>query len=216
MLDTRIIGRDQEVDSKTDPKLLDDKRQLLGAEQEAWLGDRLGKSTAKWQLLGQQVVVASFPVFFNSDAWDGYPGARERLNVMLETNAAKNVVVLTGDIHMSFAFELPRDPKSPDYDPKTGKGSLGVEFVVPGVTSPGMPEQLANVATGLVQDNRHLKFANVHQKGYVVLDITHERVQGAWYHYTDPSPQQGVTPQFTAAWSVKAGTKALYSDTEAK
>jgi len=215
MLDTRIIGRDQQVEKKTDAALLDAKRQLLGAEQEIWLADRLKSSTAKWQLLGQQVVVASFPVFFNEDAWDGYPGAKERLNVMLEANAAKNIVVLTGDIHMSFAFELPRDPKSADYDPKTGKGSLGVEFVVPGVTSPGMPEQLANVATGLVQDNPHLKYANVHQKGYVVLDITPERVQSAWYLYTEIDQPQ-ASPRFAAAWSVKAGTKALYSDTETK
>lgn len=211
MLDTRIVGRDKQIEKKTDPAFMDEKRQLLGAEQETWLSGRLKASTAKWQMLGQQVVVAPFPVFFNSDAWDGYPAARARLNTMLTENATKNLVVLTGDIHMSFAFELPGET----YDPKTGSGSLGVEFVVPGVTSPGMPEQLANVAQGLVQDNPHLKFANVHQKGYVVLDITHERVQSAWYHYTDPAEQQGVTPQFSAAWSTKAGTKALYSDSEA-
>ncbi len=211
MLDTRIIGRDQQAKDKAASQV-DLNRQLLGAEQEAWLSSRLKASTAKWQIIGQQVVVAPFPVFFNSDAWDGYPGARERLNAMLSApeNASKNVVVLTGDIHMSFAFELP----GTGYDPATGAGSLGVEFVAPGVTSPGMPEQLANVAQGLVKDNPHLKFANVHQRGYMVLDITPERVQSAWYHYTDPG-DQSATPQFTAAWSTKAGTKTLYSDTEA-
>jgi alkaline phosphatase D len=212
MLDTRIIGRVEPIEKKTDAAYADATRQVLGTEQETWLGDRLKSSTAKWQVLGQQIVVASFPVFFNGDAWDGYPGARERLNVMLETHASKNIVVLTGDIHMSFAFELPRDPKSPDYDPTTGKGSLGVEFVVPGVTSPGFPDQLANVATGLVKDNPHLKYADANQRGYLVLDITPERVQSAWYHYTEVAEKQ-ATPKFSAAWSVKAGSKALYADT---
>ncbi len=214
MLDTRIAGRAKQIEKKTDPGYADMTRELLGAEQETWLNTRVASSTAKWQLIGQQVVVASFPVFFNGDAWDGYPGPRERFYKMLETNAAKNVVVLTGDIHMSFGFELPRDPASPEYDPMTGKGSLGVEIVVPGVTSPGFPDQLANVAKGLVQDNRHLKFADVNQRGYVVLDITPERVQSSWYHYIEVA-EKVATPKYTASWSVRAGTKTLVADTEA-
>lgn len=214
MLDTRIIGRDEQVEKTSDPALADEKRGLLGAEQEKWLSDRLGASKAQWQIVGQQVVVSPFPIFFNGDAWDGYPGARERLFEMLEANPTKNVVFLTGDIHMSFAFDVVRDPKSPDYDPATGKGSLGVELVVPGVSSPGMPEQLASVGKALVTDNRHLRFADVYQRGYVVLDVTPERVQGSWYHYTELD-QPVATPKLSTTWSVKAGTKNLVSDTEA-
>lgn len=214
MLDTRIIGRDEQIEKKSDPAYADEKRQLLGLEQEAWLAERLKSSTAKWQLLGQQVVVAPFPIIFNGDGWDGYPGAQKRLLDMFEANPTKNVVVLTGDIHMSFGHDLARDPKSPDYDPKTGKGSLGVEIVVPAVTSPGMPEQLANVAAAVMKDHSYIKYANVHARGYVVLDITPERLQSAWYHYTEVDQPQ-ATPKFSAAVAVKAGTRTFVTDTEA-
>jgi alkaline phosphatase D len=214
MLDTRITGRDKQLEKADDPALADEKRSVLGAAQETWLSSQLASSKAKWQLLGQQIVLATFPAFFNGDAWDGYPAARERLYKILETNAGKNVVVLTGDIHMSFGFELPRDPKSPDYDPATGKGSLGVEIVVPGVTSPGYPDQLASVAKQLMVDHKHVKFADVNQRGYAVLDITPERLQAAWYHYTEVE-KPAITPKYTGAVAVKAGEKKLAPDMEA-
>jgi alkaline phosphatase D len=214
MLDTRLYGRDEQAERASDPKVADPSRQLLGAEQERWLAERIATSKAKWQVVGQQVVVSPFTVFFNGDAWDGYPGARDRLFGMFEASPTKNVVVLTGDIHMSFAFEMVQDPKAASYEPGTGKGSYGAEFVVPGVTSPGFPDQLANVAKGLVADNRHLRWADVNQRGYVVLDVTPERVQSAWYHYTEVD-QREATPRFSAAWSIKAGSKSLYVDTEA-
>lgn len=213
MLDTRIAGRDKQIEKKSDPGYADTARTVLGTEQESWLASRIAASTAKWQLLGQQIVVAPFPAFFNADGWDGYPGARERLYTMLEANAAKNVVVLTGDIHMSFGHDLVRDPAG-EYDPATGKGSVGVELVCPAVTSPGYPEQLKGVGPTLVKDYKHVKFADVYQRGYIVLDITPERLQAAWYHYTEVEEKQ-ATPKLTAAWSVKAGTKMLYVDTEA-
>lgn len=214
MLDTRIIGRDKQVEKLTDPELNDDKRGLLGAEQEKWLSDRLTASTAKWQIIGQQVMVGVFPIQFNADAWDGYPAARERLYKMLEANPTKNVVFLTGDIHMSFGLDLPRDPKSPDYDPATGKGSLAVEFVTPAVTSQGLPDQLANVGPSLMTDNRHVHFADVNQRGYMVLDATPERVQCSWYLTTEVAVPV-ATPKYGKTLAVKAGTKNLVPDTEA-
>jgi alkaline phosphatase D len=64
MLDTRVIGRDAPLTretylaQETTPAALDgsDPRQLLGGEQEAWVGARRQASNATWQVLGQQVV----------------------------------------------------------------------------------------------------------------------------------------------------------------
>ncbi len=72
MLDTRIIGRDRlleyrdYVDSASGTMdqerfrsdLLHPGRSLLGGAQRAWLGERLAASEARWQLLGQQVLMA--------------------------------------------------------------------------------------------------------------------------------------------------------------
>jgi alkaline phosphatase D len=58
MLDARVIGRDAPTsrDAYLAGAADDPARQLLGAEQEAWLAARLQGSNATWQVLGQQVV----------------------------------------------------------------------------------------------------------------------------------------------------------------
>jgi alkaline phosphatase D len=52
-----------------------------------------------------------------------------------------------------------------------------VEFVAPGITSPG-----TNGATSaILSTHPHLKFADFSRRGYVLLDINRERVQAEWY-----------------------------------
>lgn len=71
MLDTRVVGRDQQLmlssyfgaDKAFDAaKFLADvaspRRQLLGGEQRDWLRRQVGASRARWQMLGQQVLMA--------------------------------------------------------------------------------------------------------------------------------------------------------------
>lgn len=72
MLDTRLIGRDEQLayadylDDATGRMdrerflrdLQDPQRSLLGADQRAWLAGALAGSRATWQLLGQQVLMA--------------------------------------------------------------------------------------------------------------------------------------------------------------
>jgi alkaline phosphatase D len=64
MLDTRLIGRDQQVD--LDQYLAGAaagaSRQLLGAEQSEWLSARLAASGATWQVLGNQVLMARMEI----------------------------------------------------------------------------------------------------------------------------------------------------------
>jgi alkaline phosphatase D len=69
MLDTRLIGRDQQLDyanyftasgfdaAAFSSAIGDPSRQLLGATQAAWLQQRLASSAATWQVLGQQVLM---------------------------------------------------------------------------------------------------------------------------------------------------------------
>ncbi|KAB2911288.1 MAG: alkaline phosphatase [Kofleriaceae bacterium] len=208
MLDTRLFGRDQQYDEGGPPRD-DAARQLLGAEQEAWLATELPASTATWKLVGQQVMMAQLPQFLNEDAWDGYPAARTRFFDLLEQHQVEDVVVLTGDIHSSWAWDLTRDPTDVNaYDPETGRGAIAVELVTPGITSPGLPESLADGALNLLAENRHLEFADVARRGFLLLDIDHECIEGAWHHMDEaqiisPEPQ---SPTVRVRVEIRKGT----------
>lgn len=213
MLDTRIAGRDEQPDDLTDPELLDDPdRQLLGMEQEAWMVDQITNSTAQWKLVGQQVVMSEVILGegpFNADQWDGYRAARGRFYDLAESTG--NVVVLTGDIHSSWAFDLAVDPAG-TYDPDDGTGSVGVEFVVPAVSSPGFP---LNAGPALLAANPHLRWIDIQARGYLVLDVDTERVQGSWWFVGDVELPDGGAESLAAVWAVRDGTNHLEEERDA-
>ena len=102
-----------------------------------WLKNELKKSTAKWKIIGQQVMVGNlnpFGLVVNDDQWDGYPQDQEAVLQFLRDSIANNKVILTGDIHSSWA----NDVATPSYDAGAHTGSAAVEFVGPSVTSPSM------------------------------------------------------------------------------
>ncbi len=190
MLDTRLTGRDVQVDREDDAAVNDPERSLLGASQEAWLFAELEESVGdgtRWRVLGQQVFFgaqAPSDAIRNSDVWDGYQAGRNRIFDFLETNSVDNVVVLTGDIHSSWALDVPRDPWN-GYDPATGRGSLAVEYVTPAISSPSQftdtPEEADAAHEARLAASPHLKFVDQVHRGYFILDITPERAQADWF-----------------------------------
>ncbi|HIA05600.1 MAG TPA: T9SS type A sorting domain-containing protein [Flavobacteriales bacterium] len=181
MIDTRIHGRDEQV-GLTSPSLQDSSRSILGQPQYDWLVGKLDSSTAQWQILGQQVVMTPLELFgnpINADQWDGYPIERQVFWNDLKSKNVDNVVVLTGDIHSSWANDLPFDSATP-YDPGTGDGSVGVEFVTTSITTPGI--SIPGGAALIMASNQHVKYVDLDQKGYYVLDITKTKTQADWYY----------------------------------
>ncbi len=228
MLDTRHFGRDKQSVvppvsptagfPANDPVANDPARSLLGLEQEAWLDRRLVASQSRgatWKLLGQQVMMAQLSpsggqTLFNLDQWDGYIPARERLFRSIRDNTVENVVVLTGDIHSSWANELTSNPWSPGYNPETGAGAVGVEFVTPGVTSPGIldPAQAAQTAAFVRSVSPHMKYAELNKRGYVILDIDRERLQGEFWHVATVD-SASRDEALAAAFATQTGTNHL-------
>ncbi|MCB9593556.1 MAG: alkaline phosphatase D family protein [Sandaracinaceae bacterium] len=209
VLDTRIWGREEQAGSLTDPEVDDPDRQLLGADQEAWLLEQLRGSTARWKVLAQQVMMGELSGFPNPDQWDGYPAARARLLNAIQTDAIEDVFVLTGDIHSSWAFDLPLDPADVAYDPTTGAGSLAVEVVVPAVSSPGFPPALARAAAGFIRDNRSLHWAELTRRGYVVLDLTEARAQADWFFVGEVEEEDDGAEDHGASWATASGASHL-------
>jgi alkaline phosphatase D len=92
--------------------LADPARTVLGREQERWLDDALADSNAAWNVLAQNVMMMTVaegtpeaPRHY-SDAWAGYPPARERLFASLVKHRTPNPVVLAGDIHSFWVNEI--------------------------------------------------------------------------------------------------------------
>jgi alkaline phosphatase D len=188
MLDTRLHGRDLQAGT-SGAAITSTSRQLLGTDQFTWLGNRLDSSTAQWKVLTQQVMIAPLKVFgqaVNGDQWDGYPAERNRVFNHILSHNITNVVAITGDIHSSWANDLPTGT----YNGSTGAGSAGVEFVGPSVTSPGMSIPLG--AAAIQASNSHIKYADLSQHGFMILDINATRTQNDWYYITTIDQSSGV------------------------
>lgn len=194
MLDTRGL-RDKQVPSSDVASLADSKRTLMGAAQEAWLFDELRASQragTPWTLLGQQVVFSPITLpgtrTTNTDAWDGYPAQRTRVLDFIEREKLRSLVVLTGDAHSSWGFDVARDPWGP-YHPATGEGSLAVELVTPAISSP--PPLLfsgkdgADTAAAVRVALPHLKYLDGVRRGYVIVDLTPMLMTASWYFSPD-------------------------------
>ena len=238
MLEERLVARSKQlvgtIDTPFGPgfeqtgDFLDPSRSLLGDAQEGWLADRLRTSRARWKLVGQGVMFAQLKargatlaegggVFLNPDQWDGYQPARDRVYAVLEGSGDQpridNVVILTGDIHSSWAADLNRDPNNPDpdqggYDPRSGRGSQAVEFVTTSVTSPGLSDPSGNIAKLVRVVNPHVRFVDFERHGYTLLDITAGRVVCEWW-FVDTVESPSAIETLGAAFEVASGDNHL-------
>ena len=255
LLDTRIEGRDPQINDVNSPVLQDTARQLLGPAQLQWLTERLTQSDARWKLIGQQVVFSEFNIGWASlllptlaydefesaylDIWDGYPAERNRVLDVLEENTLDNVVLLTGDIHSGFAFDVPRRAVEVlfqdtaglgvvpvftpgDYDAATGAGSLAVEFVGNSVTSANFDETagfatslsaqfntplVSSMGIDLGNPNPHMKYVNLVDHGYFLVDVRPDSVQADWFHV--PILEVSPAETFATAYLTDVGTNRL-------
>lgn len=241
MLEERLNARSEQLLSathatplgagfaQTDAGFADVSRTLLGSAEEAWLGDRLRSTPARWKLLGQGVMFAQFKgvgaanaagggVFLNSDQWDGYQPARNRIYDIINGDTGHapvgNVVVLTGDIHSAWAADLTQDPNNTDvasggYNPATGEGSRAVEFVGTSVTSPGANSDTSGAIAGFLRSvNPHFKYVNLTRRGYLLMDVTPQRVVGEWW-YVDTVASTTNNEAFGVAFEVQNGANRM-------
>lgn len=219
MLDTRLTGRDARITGNCDAAgIADPARSLLGSEQEGWLRNGLRASTARgahWRFVAQQVMFAQLSdtktgCVLHPDQWDGYAESRARLLRGLEEDRIGNVVLLTGDAHSSWASDIAAEPfDGARYVPATGEGSLAVELVTPAVTSPGSGASVDE----LLSTHPHVKFAETTRRGYVLVDVTPERVQAEWY-FVNTVDAQSPGEHLAAAFEVRAGENRLVSAPE--
>ncbi|WP_435795576.1 alkaline phosphatase D family protein [Micromonospora luteifusca] len=173
MLDTRQFRDDQACGDGwkvcADADLA--SRSLTGATQEAWLLDGLAQRYGTWDILGQQVFFArQFDASgaASMDAWDGYRASRSRIQTGWQQRGVRNPLVLTGDVHKSWANELKADYANPS------SATIGTELVCTSISSTGNGSgstTIPNAAT-----NPHLKFYS-DRRGYVRTTISRSQVR---------------------------------------
>ena len=141
---------------------------------------------------GEALAKAGLP--FNMDNWGGYPAARARFLKSAQA-AAANLVVVCGDSHNAWAFDLAQDGKP-----------AGVEFAGQGVTSAGFEATFAVdpkvTAAALVAKNPELKWCDTSRRGYMALTLTPDRVSNDWVFVdTVASSNPGASVGHTATVS---------------
>jgi alkaline phosphatase D len=207
MLDTRIEGREEQLGAPAfppdEPNLPD---QILGVEQQAWLFEQLENSSAKWKVLGNQVLMSLWKLapgtYGNDDQWQGYK-ARNDLMSFLRDNQISNVVVLTGDVHSSWAMDVTIDDGS--YTEQMRDAAVAVEFVAPGISSPpGIPPEVAEIFAR----ESHVRDYENERRGYLILDLQIEKAQSDWFLLDGVREGEG-NQALWASWAVMDGQRGL-------
>ncbi|MEX0666470.1 MAG: alkaline phosphatase D family protein [Acidimicrobiia bacterium] len=204
----------------------DPTRTALGPEQRGWLLDSLDRSKASWRILANPSVMgrtwsADLPEevrpgltkvkLLNDDGqgpdfdqWDGYPAERELLLDHIADNGMDNVVVLSGDVHVSLVLELHHNKDEP----------VAPEFVTPSLTSQnlddkmkwprhsGDSEAIAVRAQELLPD---WQWADLDSHGYVVVDVVPDQIRVEFWHL-DTVLERTPNEELASSWVVERGS----------
>jgi alkaline phosphatase D len=213
LCDTRQYRTDQPCGSKVVPLCdgtMSPDAQMLGTAQEHWLRGQLTGSPARWNVIGQQVLMAELDRDrdpearrFDMDKWDGYRIPRQRLLTFLTEARVPNPVVLSGDFHRHIVAELRPDFSRPETPP------VAAEFLNTSISSNGDGRERSKRLTALLRDNPHLRFASA-LRGYVRHDIT-DAVWHADMRVVDRVTVRGAPIRTQAAFAVEAGQARILS-----
>jgi alkaline phosphatase D len=183
------------------PETTDPTRTMLGDEQEQWLLDTLAASSAAWNVVGNQVVLADATVagaVLNYDQWDGYPVARARLLQAFADRGIDNLVVITGDIHLAAVAQLRAGDRATGTD-------VGVEFVTTSISSEGLVGEGFGDVLKAFPD---LIDAELAHRGYVLHTVTRQVWSAEYRIVTDVSSADSEVTTY-GTYEVQTGTNKV-------
>ena len=205
MLDTRQYRTDQvcgDGSKPACPELKNPEQTLLGPEQEKWLEGNLQGSRAKWDVLGQQILVTlqdfdpNEGITYNMDSWSGYPIARERLVAALQ-NSKRNAVIITGDVHASWVGQLHTEAQ----DVKSA--CVAAEFVGTSISSGGDGFDMTPRGEDVLRVNPQIRYFNA-RRGYVRCEAAPTSFR-ADYRLVDYVTRPGAPVATKVSWTVEPG-----------
>jgi alkaline phosphatase D len=184
--------------------LEDPARTVLGDAQQRWLDGALAGSAAAWNVIAQNVLMmtvvegtAESPRHY-SDAWAGYPPARERFYAALAKHRTANPVVLTGDIHSFWVNELAN----------AAGDAVGVELVTSSIATSTYDK------SAVLPLNPGTLFHDGKNNGYVRCTLTREKLSADIVTIADRrDPASGAS--VAASFEIASGDPHARRDTSA-
>jgi alkaline phosphatase D len=206
MLDGRQYRTRQPCNGRSGPRCdgsSDPAATMLGLEQERWLAQRLSGSRTRWNVLGNQTLLAYYDSVpgpderLNVDNWNGYMAARNRLLGLIARRRDTNAVVLTGDIHSNWVCDL-----KADFDDRRSP-VVATEFVGTSISSGGDGSDTTANAQRSLGENPHIHFHN-NQRGYVRCTVTPQQWR-ADYRVLEYVTRPGSPIATRTSWLVENG-----------
>jgi len=206
---------------------------MFGTEQESWLSHQFARHQATWAVLGsgtnmgynytpeeamnwfgndvpdfrksyvrQGIAAAKAGLPYNLDNWGGYPQARSRI-LGAAQKSDLDLVVVTGDSHNAWAFDLPE-----------GGRPAGVEFGGHSVSSPGLESATMGVdpkkiASDILAGNKQeLRYVDTSNRGYMHLSLTPKAATNEWV-FMDTVKDLSLKTKASTKMLVRPGRKVL-------
>ena len=154
-------GEAQACEAAYDPAI-----SMLGRPQERWLYAGLAASQARWNVFGNNVMMARLDhdgdlgELLWHDAWDGFPEARNRLTRAMVRHDVRNPVFVTGDWHSTFVNDILRDFDRPD------SPVVATEFVGTSVSTNGDGIVYGPYYGPMIGFNPHIRYFDGDRRGY--------------------------------------------------
>jgi alkaline phosphatase D len=164
----RLAGN--RLDDNCAERLLD-SRTMLGAAQERWFEQGLVVAPARWTLIGQGTVFTHLDEqpgegrLYWSDAWNGYPAARQRLLDSLRRTESANPLVFTGDLHAFMASGVNAVPEQLD------SPLVAAEFVTTSLSSNARPQATLDP---WLAENPNISLLESRSRGYLRVQLGRE------------------------------------------
>jgi alkaline phosphatase D len=178
------------------PDIEAETRAMLGRPQMNWLTYSMGKSDARWNLIGQGVPFAVLdarraPTTMSraigsrrdlphvwTDSWSGHLADYRRVADLMARHRAKNPVVLSGDIHAHLVNRIWSD------------------WTKPGQSAPVAPELVTAAISSNLRDLSELADANKdtvayydgRHHGYVLCELSREALTATMVTIKDKDP----------------------------
>jgi alkaline phosphatase D len=208
--------RDEQAGLDGTAPAADPQRTMLGAEQAAWLEGVTSDPEPRWLVLLSGTVLSPLTIeapqalddvlpekyavvdgrASNSDQWDGYLVERDHVTTALGRRGGRSIV-LSGDIHSSWAIEGPCDPEG---------ARVAVELVCPPAATTPMGQLLPagvgdRLGPALAHQIEHVRWVDTTHHGFIVLTLTEDESLATWW-WVDP--EADAATEVGRRWAIPA------------